>query len=90
MRQMDSLGSTAVRKLSAAGISSIEALAATDASQIDAILSRDPPYGQNLLRELREFPKLTLTATLKTQVGRIQLMPQRTRETEFVTVCHAK
>ena len=69
LRQMETLGSTAVRKLSAAGINSIEALAATSASRIDAILSRHPPYGHNLLKELRDFPKLTLTATLQTQVG---------------------
>jgi ATP-dependent DNA helicase HFM1/MER3 len=57
MKQINQLGVVAVRKLASAGINSLEALEITEASRVDTVMSRNPPFGKNLLAKLRDFPK---------------------------------
>jgi hypothetical protein len=57
MKQLGQVGLVAVRKLASAGINSLEMLETTEASRIDAIMSRNPPYGKNILTKLKDFPK---------------------------------
>lgn len=69
MKQIDSIGVVAVRKLVAAGINNFEALEAAEAYRIDTILSKNPPFGTRLLEKLRGFPKLMVTAKMTGKVG---------------------
>lgn len=65
MKQLDQIGTIAVRKLAAAGITSIEDLQLTEAHQIDMALSRNPPFGSKLLVRVAEFPKLRVSVTTR-------------------------
>jgi len=56
--QIKQTGAVAVRKLANQSIRSIEELEATEAYRIEGILSRNPPFGMQLLAELKSFPKL--------------------------------
>jgi ATP-dependent DNA helicase HFM1/MER3 len=69
MKQIDSIGVVAVRKLVAAGINNLEALEAAEAYRIDTILSKNPPFGTRLLEKFRGFPKLMVTAKMTGKVG---------------------
>lgn len=68
MKQLEQIGTVAVRKLAAAGISSIENLELAEAHQIDMALSRNPPFGSKLLARVAEFPKLRVSVKM---VGRV-------------------
>lgn len=56
--QIEQIGPVAVRKLVTHDIKSIEDLENTDAQHIDYYLSKNPPFGANLLQKLKDFPKL--------------------------------
>lgn len=60
LQQLSGLGSAGVRRLIAADIRSIETLEYTESSRIETIMSRNPPFGQNLLKRAKEFPKLSV------------------------------
>lgn len=68
MKQLDQIGTVAVRKLAAAGITSIEALELMEAHQIDMTLSRNPPFGLKLLGRVAEFPKLRVSVKMMGKV----------------------
>ena len=61
MTQIEQVGPVGVRKLVNAGIQSIEDLENTESHKIDMYLSRNPPFGANLLAKLRDFPKLRIS-----------------------------
>ncbi|KAI9725928.1 MAG: Sec63 [Chrysothrix sp. TS-e1954] len=61
LTQLEGIGLAAVRKLANGGIASVEDLADTDALKIDMIMSRNPPFGANLLNKLKEMPKLRIS-----------------------------
>ena len=61
LTQLEGVGPVAVRKLANANISSLEDLEAADPFKIDMILSRNPPFGSNLLTKLKELPKPRLS-----------------------------
>jgi ATP-dependent DNA helicase HFM1/MER3 len=69
MKQINHIGTVAIRKLAAAGITSIETLEATEAHRIDMILSKNPPFGMKLLAQFRDFPKLRVTVKMTGKVG---------------------
>lgn len=65
MRQIESIGTVAVRKLVNAGISTIEDLENTEAHRIETILNKNAPYGLKLLERLKEFPKPRVSLQMK-------------------------
>ncbi|KAL2809895.1 Sec63 Brl domain-containing protein [Aspergillus granulosus] len=58
MKQIEQIGTVAVRKLVAAGIESIADLEVAEPHQIEMALSRNPPFGVKLRDRLVDFPKL--------------------------------
>ena len=64
MKQIPQIGQVAIRKLAMGGINSIEALETTEAHRIETLLSKNPPFGQNLLGWLKDFPKLRVSLKL--------------------------
>jgi len=64
LKQIAQIGLVAIRKLATAGINSIEALEAAEPHQIEMHLSRNPPFGQKLLENLVDFPKLRVSVKL--------------------------
>lgn len=69
LRQIEQLGGVAVRKLTAAGISDIDILASTEPRRLEMILSRQPPFGSNILATAKRFPKLKIAATVASKVA---------------------
>ncbi|KJK81822.1 hypothetical protein H634G_03085 [Metarhizium anisopliae BRIP 53293] len=55
---VDGIGSVKMEKLYRSGIKSIHQLAQTDFCNIERLMSRNPPFGHNLLQQLAGFPKL--------------------------------
>lgn len=58
LAQIEQIGPVAVRKLASAGIRSIEDLENTEPSRIEMALSRNPPFGFEILSKVDAFPKL--------------------------------
>lgn len=56
---IDGIGAVKMEKLIRGGIKSIHQLAQLDFCNIERLLSRNPPYGHNLLQQLAGFPKLS-------------------------------
>ncbi|CAN9164917.1 unnamed protein product [Alternaria alternata] len=61
MKQIDSIGVIAVRKLVNAGLRSIEDLEGCEPHRIEALVGRNPPYGLTILDMVRSFPKLRVS-----------------------------
>jgi ATP-dependent DNA helicase HFM1/MER3 len=61
LRQLEGIGPAAVRKLVNAGIRTMEELDSTEAHKIESALGRNPPFGMNLLKMLKHFPKLRVS-----------------------------
>ena len=61
MKQLPQVGLVAIRKLAIGGINSIESLEAAETHRVEMILSKNPPFGQKLLENLRAFPKLRVS-----------------------------
>ena len=72
MKQIETLGVVAVRKLVNAGIKSIEDLESCDPQRIEALIGRNPPYGLQILDKIKCFPKLHVS---------LQAQPSTVRET---------
>ncbi|KAJ4295152.1 ATP-dependent DNA helicase MER3 [Kalmusia sp. IMI 367209] len=103
MKQIETLGVVACRKLTNAGIRSLEELEYTEAHRIESILGRNPPYGMNILGKLKAFPKLRVSLHLqsssitrtaegvkvmvKTDIGFINEKPPATFGSKAVYVC---
>ncbi|KAK2059014.1 hypothetical protein LY76DRAFT_626110 [Colletotrichum caudatum] len=58
--QVPGIGPKKVASLVAHGVRSVRQLAGLDFFHIERILSRNPPFGQNVLRSLAHFPRLAL------------------------------
>jgi len=56
--QVPKLGPVSVRKLVTAGIRNIEQLELTEPHKIEHTLSKNPPFGMQVLSDLRDFPRL--------------------------------
>ncbi|CAN9084063.1 unnamed protein product [Alternaria alternata] len=61
MKQIDTIGVIAVRKLVNAGLRSIEDLEGCEPHRIEALVGRNPPYGLTILDMVRSFPKLRVS-----------------------------
>ena len=71
LKQLDQIGTVAVRKLVAAGVRSIEELASVDAQRIETILGRNSPFGLRVLDHVKAFPKLRVSVRIHRQPVRI-------------------
>jgi ATP-dependent DNA helicase HFM1/MER3 len=67
MKQIESIGLVAVRKLVNHNIKSIEDLEQTEAHRIETILNKRPPYGLKIIDRLKEFPRLRVSLQIKTR-----------------------
>ena len=70
MKQIAQVGLVAIRRLAVGGIQSIEALEAAEPHQIEMLLSKNPPFGQNLLGNLKAFPKLRVSVRIMSKESR--------------------
>ncbi|GAB7342831.1 hypothetical protein MBLNU457_g0958t2 [Dothideomycetes sp. NU457] len=61
MQQLEGIGPVMVRKLINANIRGIEDLEATEPERIERILSKGPPTGLNLLKRVKDFPRLVVS-----------------------------
>ena len=61
MKQIAQIGVVAIRKLAVGGINSIEVLEAAEPHRIEMLMSKNPPFGQKMLANLKEFPKLRVS-----------------------------
>lgn len=75
LKQISQIGPVAIRKLVTNGINSIEALEAAEAHRIELLLSRNPPFGSKLLSNLKDFPKLRVSAKRVDRVSSL-VVPQ--------------
>lgn len=58
--QIDGIGTARLKKLGEAGVRTVRRLAGLECYHIERLMSRNPPYGQTLLRQVAKFPLLTL------------------------------
>ena len=58
LRQLEQIGSAAIRKLAGCGINSIEKLEASEAHKVESALVKHPPFGMRILAQAANFPKL--------------------------------
>ena len=70
MKQIAQIGLVAIRKLAMGGINSIEALEAAEPHRIEMLMSKNPPFGNKLLANLRDFPKLRVSIKMMGRVKR--------------------
>lgn len=61
LKQVPGLGDVFTRKLAAAGIKHIDALFNTEPHRIEVILSKNPPFGIDLIKKIAEFPMLHIS-----------------------------
>ncbi len=73
LKQVAQIGPVAIRKLVMGGINSVEALEIAGAQRIELLLSRNPPFGNNTLANLKNFPKLRVTVKMMGKVDQIIL-----------------
>jgi hypothetical protein len=62
--QISGIGRVKVEKLVLAGVRTIHQLAAKEFFDIERLVSRNPPFGQDLVNRLEHFPRLTLDVGL--------------------------
>lgn len=76
MKQIAQIGLVAIRKLAMGGIHSIEALEAAEPHRIEMLMSKNPPFGNKLLANLRDFPKLRVSIKM---MGKVKRTPSTQR-----------
>ncbi len=64
MKQIAQIGLVAIRKLAVGGINTIEALEAAEPHRIEMLMSKNPPFGNKLLANLKDFPKLRVSVKM--------------------------
>lgn len=68
LRQLEGLGPAAVRKMIKAGVKNLRMMEQMQPHQIESALSRNPPFGTNMLKIVKGVPKLTVAIE---QVGKV-------------------
>lgn len=58
--QVDGIGAARLKRFSEAGVRTIRRLASLEFYHIERLMSRNPPFGQTMLRQLAGFPLLTI------------------------------
>ncbi|KAF1832065.1 ATP-dependent DNA helicase MER3 [Decorospora gaudefroyi] len=103
MRQIETIGVVAVRKLVNAGIKCIEDLEGCEPHRIEALIGRNPPFGLKVLEKVRSFPKLRVSLhahsstvikahdgvkiQIKADIGFINEKPPQRFNNKLVYVC---
>lgn len=67
MKQLEGVGPAAVRKLVGANIRTMDELDAAEPGRIEQILKRNPPCGLELLDQVKQFPRLTVSVRMEDQ-----------------------
>lgn len=62
--QVPDIGPKKVELLAKAGVKTVRQLAKMDFFHIERILSRNPPFGQKIVRNLAHFPRLVLVVDI--------------------------
>lgn len=58
LRQIEGLGPVAIKKLVNSGVRSLDTLADLEPHKIETTLSRNPPFGTNVVKMARAIPRL--------------------------------
>lgn len=61
LKQIPGVGDVFTRKLAAAGIKTVDTLFHTEPHRIEVILSKNPPFGLDLIKKVSEFPMLRIS-----------------------------
>lgn len=61
LKQLPGIGDVAMRKLASAHIRTIEELVHTEPHRLQTMLSKNPPYGHDLVKKASEFPRLHIS-----------------------------
>lgn len=61
LAQIEQIGPVAVRRLAGASIRTVEDLEGCEPRKIETILSRNPPFGSVILKNLQHFPRLRVS-----------------------------
>ena len=64
MKQISQIGLVAIRKLATGGITTLETLEAAEPHRIEMLLSKNPPFGNKMLANLKDFPKLRVSVKM--------------------------
>lgn len=64
MKQISQIGLVAIRKLATGGINTLEALEAAEPHRIEMLLSKNPPFGNKMVANLKDFPKLRVSVKM--------------------------
>ena len=64
LKQIAQIGLVAIRKLAIGGINNLEALEAAEPCRIEMLMSKNPPFGQKVLNDLKDFPKLRVSVKM--------------------------
>lgn len=70
LRQLEGLGPAAVRKMIKTGVKNLRMMEQMQPHQIESALSRNPPFGTNILKIVKGVPKLTVGIE---QVGKVRV-----------------
>ncbi|KAF8254053.1 putative DEAD/DEAH box DNA helicase [Wilcoxina mikolae CBS 423.85] len=62
IRQLEGIGPASVRKFVNAGVRSLSKLATLEPHQIETTLSRNPPFGTNILKAVKRIPQFKLSS----------------------------
>ena len=62
LKQINNIGPASVLKLVNAGIRTIEALENTEPHRVEIALKRMPPFGHDVVKAARAFPRLRVMA----------------------------
>lgn len=82
MKQISQIGPVAIRKFALNGINSIEALETAEPHRIELLLSKNPPFGNKLLSNLRDFPKLRISIRKMDRVSPLPMAAERSVDAE--------
>ncbi|KAI0133699.1 hypothetical protein BJ170DRAFT_729047 [Xylariales sp. AK1849] len=69
IQQVPGLGPVAMRKLVSHGVRSVDDLAKQSFEDLERIMTKNPPYGKNILQCLDGFPRLRMAAALDDTLG---------------------
>lgn len=69
LMQVEGIGSVKMDRLVRAGVRNIKQLSKMEFYHIERLLSRNPPFGQQILRQLAGFPQLNLKIDVLSQYG---------------------
>lgn len=64
LKQLSGIGDGSLKTLVGAGITSFERLSSTDPRELERIFRRNPPFGNNIIKDVKSFPDLVMKVEL--------------------------